>query len=317
MSGVDVTAHLPVVKDDAPVELPACADVASADGDEPEDRPLAPGDQRDGLRRVRGHAVGQTPVDGGTRAAAKTHVVECGGRPVRTTTVVDGGRRARRRAIRRSQMARRNTPATRRGELVAASRAVAAAAADASVHTTASRRRGGLVRRAVAIVALLLLPAAGCMLVLREAVTTPALSRADGSYLSTQLVVADRRVRTQLAHLRDRATARALDRTREAIATTRSLAFEIGHARGAEAERLRHALGHEGAWLEAVGSTLSNPRSPLRAQLAVRDRALRHALAALRTHAAPRAGAARHLVDYARSRVRATADQEKSASLTQ
>jgi hypothetical protein len=344
---------MPVARNDAPVEPPARGDVAAAGDEEPEDRPIAPGDQRDGLRRARApaaakaqaldgrrvaakarvlggtrvaakaRALGGTRVAakarvlGGTRVASKTHVVEGGGRPGRRTQVVDGGRRARRRAARRSQMARRNTLATRRGELVAASRSVAAAAADASSHTSASRRRGGLLRRAVAVAALVLLPAAGSMLVLREAPAAPALSRADGSYLSAQVVAADRRVRTQLAHLRHRATARALDRTRESIATMRSLAVEIGRARGAEAGRLRAALGREGAWLDAVRSTLSNPRSPLRARLAVRDRALRRALAALRIRAAPREGAARHLIDYARSRVRAAVDQEKSASLTQ
>lgn len=143
------------------------------------------------------------------------------------------------------------------------------------------RRRGGLLRRAVAIAALLLLPAAGLTSVVRRAASAPALSRADGRFLSTQVVVADRRVRAQLARLPGRAAAPALALTRESIATTRSLAREIGHAQGARAERLRRALRLEGAWLDAVGSTLSNPRSPLRAQLAVRDRALRPALAAL------------------------------------
>lgn len=150
---------------------------------------------------------------------------------------------------------------------------------------------------------------------MRRAASAPALSRADGRFLSTQVVVADRRVRAQLARLPGRATAPALALTRETIATTRSLAREIGHAQGARAERLRRALRLEGAWLDAVGSTLSNPRSPLRAQLAVRDHALRPALAALGTHARPREGVAQQLVVYARAR--AMADQENSASLTQ
>ena len=85
--------------------------------------------------------------------------------------------------------------------------------------------------------------------------------------------------------------------TRNAVLTTRSLAIEMRSHRGAEADRLQNAIAVEGEWLDAVGSTLLNPRSPLRGQLLARDAAARRALAALPAGRAPGADGARRLVD--------------------
>ena len=55
--------------------------------------------------------------------------------------------------------------------------------------------------------------------VLKRLGSTP-LSRGDAGFMSAQLVRADQRVRVQLALLSERGTVTALDRTRDAIATT-------------------------------------------------------------------------------------------------
>ncbi|MEA2192501.1 MAG: hypothetical protein QOI73_2622, partial [Solirubrobacteraceae bacterium] len=131
------------------------------------------------------------------------------------------------------------------------------------------------------------------------------LARGDASFIGSQLATADQRVRVQLPLLSERGTARALDRTRDAIVTTRSLSIEMQHATGDDAERLRRALRQEAAWLDAVGSTLSNPSSPLREQLVARDHALRGALSALPGPLAARAGDAGQVVAYAKARAAA------------
>jgi hypothetical protein len=290
----DVSAQMPVAKDGEVVHhgpppqavpdlcvaggrgagvdeaLVAFDDLGSGAGDEIEIRRLAPGEQ-----------VGEARAE--------------------------GSRRARRRAAQQLQMDRWETPAARRAELVAASAAIAAAVAASEAASAASptRRGGRLLRRLVVLVAILVVAAAAAALVGARTPVTP-LSWADARFVGAQLATADRHVRAQLVRLRGHATARARDRTRESIATTRSLALEVRYARGAEARRLQRALRLEGDWLDAVGSTLSNPRSPLRMELLARDRPLRLALAALAAPAARRMAATQHLVGYARSRVRAT-----------
>lgn len=293
-----------VAVDDAPVGLPASG-VDSVGGDEIEIRRLMPGERQGGGGGGRGERAGAR------RAVARTRAGDVGERAgtrraaVRTR-VGDGGRRARRRAVRQMRMDRWETPATRRGELVAAASAMAAAvaASQAASEATPPKRGGRFLRRLVVLVAILLVPAAAAALATTQTPVTP-LSRADASFIGAQLSTADRHVRTQLVRLRGHATAGARDRTRESIATTRSLALEVRYARGAQARRLQRALRLEGDWLDAVGSTLANPRSPRRADLMARDRPLRLALAALKTPAGRRIGATQHLVGYARSRVRA------------
>ena len=131
------------------------------------------------------------------------------------------------------------------------------------------------------------------------------LPREDASYIAKQLIVADQRVRTALVRLRDDGTTPALDRTRDATLATRSLAIEARSYDGPLTRRLQRALRLEAAWLDAVGSTLANPRSDLRRQLVARDAAARRALATLPATAGRRTGGAAQLVDYARSRDRA------------
>ena len=159
-------------------------------------------------------------------------------------------------------------------------------------------------RRLVALLALVLLPVTVVALA-NAGGPAVAMSSADAQFLSRQLVVADQRVRARLIHLRDEGTARSLARTRDAVLTTRSLAVEMRSQRGPAVARLQRALTHERAWLEAVGSTLANPRSPLRDELLVLDAQARRALAALPTSPAHRVGGARSLISYARSREQA------------
>lgn len=173
---------------------------------------------------------------------------------------------------------------------------------------SAEGRAGRTARRIIALAMILILPATVLALV-TTAAPKRELPRADASYISTQLIRADQRVRTQLSRLRDNGTTGALAVTRDAALTTRSLA--VGLRSFAGAEDLRRALRLEAAWLDAVGSTLANPRSPLRARLRARDAAARAALDALPAPRGSRRGGASHLVDYARSRERAAAGERK------
>ncbi len=194
----------------------------------------------------------------------------------------------------------------RHAELVkGAARVAGASPSRARVATVRRRRTGPRIAALVATVALLV-PMALLTLVVKASAPTAAMSDADASFLGRQLVDADARVRSRLVRLRDAGTARAMVGTRDAVLTTRSLAIEMRSYRGAEADRLHNAIAVEREWLDAVGSTLLNPRSPLRGQLLARDAAARRALAALPADRAPRADGARHLVEYARSRQRAT-----------
>jgi len=159
-------------------------------------------------------------------------------------------------------------------------------------------------RRLVALLALLLLPATVVALA-NAGAPAVAMSSADAQFLSRQLVVADQRVRARLIRLRDEGTAPSLGRTRDAVLTTRSLAVEMRSQRGPAVDRLHHALTRERAWLDAVGSTLANPRSALRERLLALDVQARRALAALPTTRPHRVGGTRSVISYARSREQA------------
>ena len=162
------------------------------------------------------------------------------------------------------------------------------------------RRHRAIARVAVLVVVGLVAAAATALVIAREPITP--LSSADAGFMSAQLVRADQRVRAQLALLTERGPTTARDRTRDALATTRSLTIEARGREGRQADALRRALKLEAAWLDAVGSALSNPRSPLIGELGIRDAALRPALAALPTRPGTRAGGAQALVDYSRTR---------------
>ena len=220
----------------------------------------------------------------------------------------------RRRAAKRARAAQRATPAARRAELVATAAAIAAAAAEAEAAAQAKRsgRAGKYFRRFVALVAILLVPAAVYALVVTDGPVSD-LPAADAAYISEQLITADQRVRTRLVQLRPLRTSAAIARTRESQLTARSLALEVGDHGGSAAARLQRALTLEASWLDAVGSVLSNPRSPLRDQLVARDAALRPALAALpSTEGLRRKGGSRNLRDFAEARLAAKRKRSRS-----
>ena len=160
------------------------------------------------------------------------------------------------------------------------------------------------VRRGVAFAVVLSIPTYVSVLVARGG-PVAELSQADATYIAAELIQADRRVRKELARLRPRRTAAARARTRQAIATTRSLTLEMRHEGGAEAERLRHVLRLEADWLDGVGSILANPRSSLRGALAARDAALRTGLDGLPGPPPAHREGTRELLDYARRRAAA------------
>ena len=210
------------------------------------------------------------------------------------------------RAGRHARAAQLKTPAARRARLVATAAGIAAAAAEAegqpaSMH---DKRAAKIARRLAALIALAMIPAAVYALVVVDRPGS-SLSRVDASYMSAQLKTADQRVRARLVRLRPGQTSAALARTREAMLTTRSLTLELANAGGQDADRLRRALTLDSAWLDAVGSVLSNPRSPLRDELVARDAELRPALSALPVRAGRRRGGSRQLLRYATARVAA------------
>ncbi len=230
----------------------------------------------------------------------------------------DRGRRARKRAAKRAQArphrraARRAkaaydaTPAGRRAALVAtaAGLAAAAAAVEGKPASIGRKRAAKYARRLAAVIALAMIPAAIYVLVATDSLAPP-LSRADARFLSAELMTADQRVRRQLVRLRPGQTRAAIFRTRDATLSARSLSIELANASGKDADLVRRALTLESAWLDAVGSVLSNPRSPLREELVARDAALRPALDALPVPEGRRKGGAAHLVRYASSRIAA------------
>jgi len=199
--------------------------------------------------------------------------------------------------------------AEQRAKLLAALARSAEELATAEAREPASRRatrlRTKAVRRRLAVAALLAPPAAAAAMLAMNA-PSGQLSRADAGFVSGQLVAADQRMRAQLVRVHFRGPSRALARAREAELMARSLTIEVRGYGGPEATRLRRALRLEREWIAAVGSTLTNPRSSLRAELADRGAAARAALEALPGPGGKRLGGVRSLVDYALSRVRAT-----------
>jgi hypothetical protein len=237
----------------------------------------------------------------GRRRAAKAAMPR--GRAARRAAAVGEDVAPRGRAARRAKAARPATPAARRALLVATAAEIAAAAAAAEAQPAAVHRRRAakVARRLVALIALAMVPAAVYALVVTDGPAS-ALSRADATFMSAQLMTADQRVRRELVRLRPGRTFAALARTRDATLTTRSLTLELANAGGRDAELLRRALRLETAWLDAVGSVLSNPRSALRDELVARDAVLRPAMDALPVREGRRKGGAAHLVRYAKSR---------------
>ena len=170
-----------------------------------------------------------------------------------------------------------------------------------------------MVRRTVALVAIAALPASVSAMVMADGQGTP-LSRADAKFMSAELLKVDQRVRNQLAHLDERGTAPARARTRDALATTRSLEIVLRGTGGQRADQLRRAMRLETRWLGAVGSTLANPRSELRDELITRDAALHDALAELPQSGRRGVNGVRQLIAYAKSREQAKPGRDAGAS---
>jgi hypothetical protein len=316
-----------VLADDRTLELPADEDVDEVQVAEVDEAELARNrdevaevDEADGVAEV-GEVAGIDEVEGAEDVGYADELESDDAEVEKPQAPADGSRRARRRAAKRVEQdgaepklrrraakraaaARRATPAGRRAELVATAASIAAAAA-ADAPAATSGRVGKVIRRLVALIAILMVPGAAYALVVTDGPVT-ALPQADAAYLSQQLITADQRVRKQLVRLRPLHTSPAIARTRESQLTARSIALEIANHGGAATGRLERALKLEAAWLDAVGSVLSNPRSPLRVELVARDAALRPALDALpSTEGLRRKGGSENLRAFAESRVAA------------
>lgn len=167
-------------------------------------------------------------------------------------------------------------------ELPASDRRAGAFASTAPVVTREVRR----VRLTVACGLALLFASALAFLV--TGIQDRSLPRADLRSFEERLTGYDHDVRAQLARLGPPGSvSRARLRTREALAATEALARQLRDFNGSAAVRLRTATRAQLRYLDAVGSTLINPRSPLRAQLSARAIAARDALAALDPAAPP------------------------------
>jgi hypothetical protein len=299
-----------VVTEGAPPELPSFDDVEEPLADdtlEPEfdAEAEAVAAEEPPVRRSRRAARKAKKAEADTPEAEEAELGATEDAEAEVETTWDGpaeigkvGRRAARKARRQPV-----TPAVRRAQLVATSASIAAAVAEAqAADAPKPRRLGKWARRLFALVAILMFPAAVSALVVTDAEVTP-MSHADATYMSKQLITADQRVRRQLVRLRPMHTAGALGRTRDATAMATAFALEISHKGGPDAAHLQRALKLEGIWLDAVGSVLSNPRSPLRSQLAARNAPLVPALALLASPPGHRKGGSQALVRYAKARI--------------
>ncbi len=117
-----------------------------------------------------------------------------------------------------------------------------------------------------------------------------------------RLTVANRAISHELTRLHHGDSVRPARRAvRKAMATTRDLAASIAGSSDL-ALRVRDVLEAEEAYLDAVGSTLANPSSALRAKVASRAITLRGALRRVPAAAARDVRGAGELVRFSRSR---------------
>ncbi len=167
------------------------------------------------------------------------------------------------------------------------------APAAASLRPRLSAPRPVVVARITVIGALALLFLAVTSIVMAGKTKLP-LTATDAHYIDARVVDIDQGVRTRLVRLEGSGgVALARARTREAIAELNALARPVYGAAGGE--RLQRAIQAELRFLDAVGSVLLNPRSPLRGELASLDAAARGAIAALDGPVARRKGGVRAL----------------------
>jgi hypothetical protein len=159
-----------------------------------------------------------------------------------------------------------------------------------------------LLPRIVAVGVLAACSVAAFTLVLTTSGSSASLSSADVRFLAARLVAVDREVRGELVRLGPATgTAPARSATRSAMSTVRSLETQVS-GDGTLTARLDRALELERELLDAVGSTLANPASPLHETIAYRDRELRRAFSGLESAPLRRQAGAAELVAYARSR---------------
>jgi len=155
-----------------------------------------------------------------------------------------------------------------------------------------------VVARALAVGALALLFTAS-VAVLTASSARPALDSADANFITTRVVSLDQDVRARLEHITSAGgLARAQRATRDALAGLNSLARPVLASSNARSARLAAAIAGEQRFLDAVGSALMNPRSPMLAELPALDGAARRTLAALAGTANGREGGVGSLVRW-------------------
>ncbi|HTN23632.1 MAG TPA: hypothetical protein VL120_06560 [Solirubrobacteraceae bacterium] len=167
------------------------------------------------------------------------------------------------------------------------------AVASTSVLSPRSRK---LAIRAMVAGALVMFFAAVAGIVVAGPVHHP-LAPQDVRFIHARLVAFDQGVRTQLVRVRPhrQGIVRAQRETRQAIEGINSLGRAVDGAGGTTAELLRVAVINEVRFLDAAGSVLSNPRSPLLNDLPALDVAARRSLDAIDGPRARRKGGVRAL----------------------
>ncbi|MEA2148776.1 MAG: hypothetical protein QOD69_606 [Solirubrobacteraceae bacterium] len=117
------------------------------------------------------------------------------------------------------------------------------------------------------------------------------LAAEDVRFIHARLVDFDQGVRTQLVRIRPHdGVTRAQRETRRAIDGVNALHRAVRGAGGSSATLLRVAIADELRFLDAAGSVLFNPHSPLLSDLPVLDAAARRSLAAMDGPRARRTG---------------------------
>ncbi len=161
------------------------------------------------------------------------------------------------------------------------------AVASTSVLSPRSRK---LAIRATVAGALVMFFASVAGIVVAGPVHHP-LAPEDVRFIHARLVDLDQGVRTQLVRTRPgHPLVRAQRKTRQAIEGVNALGRAVRGAGGEPASLLRVAVVNEARFLDAAGSVLLNPRSPLLNDLPALDIAARRSLAAIEGPRARRTG---------------------------
>lgn len=154
----------------------------------------------------------------------------------------------------------------------------------------------------VAAVLALLAAAGGVLLVLSSVEPTDELTVAEAQAMTTELNQANARLSGLLEALTPGASpAEAQESVRAAADLTRRLLDETPRE-GSLSDRMRAALGAELDYLDALGSTLNNPRSPLRATIGPKQVVLREQIKSTPGGDVEVISGGQELVAYSRSR---------------